>query len=112
MLVIENDIIPLKGYSAVTIYPFVFVRRGYAKDDPVKYSRMLNHEGIHGRQQLELLIVVFFLCYLFEWIFRSIQYCSFDKGYRNISFEREAYAHASDVSYLESRELFSWFRYL
>ena len=112
MIVIENDIIPLKGYAAVAIWPFVFVRSGYAKDDPAKYGRMLNHEGIHGRQQLELLVVFFYLWYLVEWLYRSVEYGSWKKGYRNISFEREAYANEGDMCYLESRKWYSWFRYL
>ena len=112
MIVIKNDIIPFKGYAAVTIWPFIFVREGYAKDDPAKYGVMLNHERIHGSQQLEMLVVFFFLWYFFEWIYRSIQYKSWHKGYRNISFEREAYAHECEEGYLESRRLYSWFRYL
>jgi hypothetical protein len=38
MIVIENDIIPLKGYAAVTIWPFVFVRNG---------TRILNEVDIN-----------------------------------------------------------------
>lgn len=68
MIVIRSHIIPFGGYSAVTIWPFVFVREGYAKEDSAKYERTLNHEKIHGRQQLEMLLVLFYVWYLVEWL--------------------------------------------
>ena len=49
-------------------------------------------ENIHGKQQLELLIIFFYLIYLVEWII---------KGYRNISFEKEAYSNQDNLNYIE-----------
>ena len=112
MIVIKSNIIPFSGYSAIALWPFIFVRKGYAKDDPVRYGRMLNHEKIHCRQQLEMLLVLFYVWYLVEWLYRSIEFGSFSKGYRNISFEREAYANESYDVYLEIRKLYSWVKYL
>lgn len=111
MLVIRSNIIPFSGFKAVTFWPFVFVRCSVAVGTE-RYARLLNHEGIHGRQQLEMLFVFFYLWYLLEWVLRSVQYRSFHLGYRNVSFEREAYENENDVHYLESRRLFSWFGYV
>ena len=87
MKVIYNKIIPFKGYKAITIWPFIFARKKLSEID-------INHEKIHLAQQLELLIIPFYIIYFIEWIF---------KRYRNISFEKEAYANQEDMNYLEWR---------
>lgn len=107
MKIIFNNIIPFPGYKAMAIWPFIFVR----KDCKPKF-RIINHETIHLRQQAEMLIVIFFLWYLVEWLVRSIQYRSFHKGYRNICFEREAYAHENELFYPDERKHYSFFKYL
>jgi len=50
--VIYNDIIPFSGFKAITILPFVFAR---TKTRPLD-DKTLNHESIHLRQQLEVLV--------------------------------------------------------
>ena len=87
MKIIYNKIIPFKGYKAMAMWPFIFARKKLSEID-------INHEKIHLAQQLELLIIPFYIIYLIEWIF---------KGYRNISFEKEAYTHQEDINYLEWR---------
>jgi hypothetical protein len=61
----------------------------------------LNHENIHGRQQLELLLIVFYLVYFIEWIF---------KGYYHVSFEKESYKNESNLSYLKNRKWFAMWK--
>lgn len=73
---------------------------------------VVNHERIHDAQQRELLWVPFYLLYVIEWLFRLIQYRDRRKAYYNISFEREAYAHGHDLSYLSQRRPYAWLRYL
>jgi len=41
-----------------------------------------------------------------------IQFRNRKKAYRNISFEREAYANESNPDYLTNRKFFSFFNYL
>lgn len=105
MIVVKNNIIPVKPYDAMTLWPFIFVKE-YTKVT----EDLLNHERIHGRQQLELLIIPFLLWYVLEWIARLI----FGNGnaYRNISFEREAYENENDMGYIEHRPRWSFLRYL
>ncbi|MBQ0074665.1 MAG: hypothetical protein KBT34_10770 [Prevotella sp.] len=107
MKIIPNKHIPLKGYKLLTVYPFLFTRRGvgYTADD-------LNHEEIHARQQKEMLLLFFYLWYLIEWLIRLIQYRNAHKAYRNISFEREAYAFQSDELYLIRRKKYSFINFL
>jgi hypothetical protein len=94
MIIIKNNLIPFNGFWAMTIYPFIFCR---SKID----ETTLNHEKIHAKQQLELILIVFYLIYLIEWIFR---------GYRNISFEKEAYNNEKDFNYLKKRKLFGMWK--
>ena len=107
MLIIKNKILPFKRYRAMTIWPLLFVRSD-VEVGPV----LIRHEEIHGRQQREMLLVGFYVWYVIEWLFRAVQYGSWHIGYKNISFEREAYFFEGDVGYLDRRKLWSWTRWI
>lgn len=94
--------------QAITIFPFIFMRKERYRQDPI----LLNHERIHLRQALELLIVPFYTWYLLEFLFRITQYRNFQRAYLNISFEREAYRNDKDLDYLRSRKLWSFWKYI
>lgn len=104
MKIIYSNIIPFPGFKAVNLFGFVFVRKGLEMSE-----KDLNHEAIHTAQMKEMLYVFFYLWYFIEWVIRLFQ-----KGnaYRNISFEKEAYANDEDFAYLNDREPYSWFEYL
>lgn len=105
--IIYNNLIPFPGYKAMAIWPFVFVRSKY--EDGGIADKDVRHESIHLKQQGEMLVLPFFACYFVEWIVRL-----FMKGraYRNISFEREAYANEADETYLQHRKHYAWIHYL
>jgi len=131
--IIYNNIIPFKGYLAMCVFPFIFVRKD-ARNLTVKD---INHEKIHGVQQIETHIValilavllaavglfswwwvlvsplVYFALYGLEYIVRWICY-GFDtrEAYRNISFEQEAYLNENDLTYIKNRHLFASWKYL
>jgi hypothetical protein len=86
-IIIYNKLIPFKGYVAMTIFPFIFARKEYK---PIG-KRTINHESIHLRQQMELLVIPFFIWYRTEYLFRAICYWSFKKAYKNISFEKRGF---------------------
>ena len=96
------------GYLGLTIYPFIFLKKKQLKDD----MYLLNHETIHLKQQLELLIIPFFVWYGIEYIFRLIQYRNQFLAYKNISFEREAYTNDSDLNYTKNRKFWSFLKYI
>ena len=73
---------------------------------------VINHEKIHDAQQRELLFIPFYILYLLEWLFRLLQYRNWNKAYRNISFEREAYAHGNDLGYLGRRKHYAFIKHL
>lgn len=106
---VYNNIFPVKGFIAMTIWPFLFIR----KDRSWAFNTIgERHENIHGEQQKEMLLVFFFLWYGIEWIVRLCIYRNRITAYKNISFEREAYANQYDVTYTDSRKPFAWIKYI
>lgn len=92
----------------MALYPFLI----FKDPESTGNSVIVRHELIHLRQQLELLILPFYILYLFNYFFNLCFYRNHDQAYRNISFEREAYAHDHDVVYLQRRRWFAWTTYL
>lgn len=106
-LIVTKYLIP-KGFRGLTIFPFVFVK--YSSDK--KNLIFVNHELIHLRQQMELLIIPFFVVYFLEFFLRLFQYRNVDLAYRNISFEREAYANEKDLYYIKQRSFWKFLNYM
>ena len=106
-VIIAKYLIP-NGYRGLTVFPFVFIKYAFDSENKV----LINHEKIHIKQQMELLVLPFFLWYFIEYGVRLLQYKNADLAYRNISFEREAYANEINLDYLETRRFFSFLKYL
>lgn len=95
--------------EAVTVWPFIFVN----KDLPIRsYWRVMTHELTHLKQQLSLLLIGFYLWYYIEFLIRRLQYPTWDEAYRNISFEREAYANQRISTYYKTRPFWGHLKYL
>lgn len=107
MVFISKYIVP-KGYAGITLYPFVFLKNKTLKSNAV----LLNHERIHLKQQLELLIIPFYIWYGLEFLYRFIQFKNWQMAYRNISFEKEAYLNEKDLQYLKKRKFWRFLKYL
>ena len=103
MIRVNRYLVP-KGYRAITLYPFIFVRNASDKFDKV----LINHERIHLRQQKELLVLFFYIWYFLDFLFKYLRYRNWNKAYRNIIFEREAYNNQSNLDYLKVRGIW-WF---
>jgi hypothetical protein len=102
--IIKNRLIPFGKYIAMAMYPFIFIRkRKWNKCSKTTQDRILNHEKIHFAQQKELTPPVFYAKYLYWWP---------KYGYRNIPFEKEAYANENDLTYLEHREKHAYKKYI
>lgn len=108
MILIVFKYLTPKGFRGITFYPFVFL----ADEDDKLNSVFINHEKIHIRQQLELLVLPFYVLYLVEYLFRLIQFKDRRKAYYSISFEREAYANEKDLNYLKKRSFWNFCSYL
>lgn len=92
--------------DGMALFPFVLVRQ--PNPDPV----LLNHERIHLRQQAELGIIPFYVWYGIEYLIRLAQYKDHYTAYRNICFEREAFANDQNLAYLKSRSFWKFWRYV
>ena len=97
-----------KNYVGLSLWPFIFIKHHGLKEDIV----LINHERIHLRQQLELLVVFFYIFYIAEWLVRTVMYFDSYKAYQNISFEREAYENEKNLDYTSERRAFSFIKYL
>ena len=108
MILIVFKFLTPRGFRGLTFFPFVFLTNKEDKENVV----FINHEKIHIRQQLELLVLPFYVWYFTEFLIRLIQYKDRSKAYRNISFEREAYVNEKDLEYLKSRSFWRILKYL
>ncbi|WP_431244304.1 hypothetical protein ACQ9BO_08125 [Flavobacterium sp. P21] len=106
-LIVAKYLIP-KGYRGMAVFPFVLVKYDFDKANDV----FVNHEKIHLRQQVEMLVLPFFIWYFSEFLIRLIQYKNKDLAYRNIGFEREAYQNETNINYLKNRSFFQFLNYL
>lgn len=132
MIEVRNNLIPFSGFKSMAMWPFLFIRKKVEMT-----STLRTHEYTHGRQQLEvtilmavLYVIAFFtrlldlwwmvivptfyyafygLEYVVRWICYGFDTC---EAYRNISFEQEAYLNENDLTYIKNRHLFAWRKYL
>ena len=107
MFVLISKIFTPRGFNGITIFPFIILRNAKIKGD----VKLINHEKIHIRQQLELLIIPFFIWYGVEYLVRLVQFKNRNLAYRNIVFEREAYENEKDLGYLKQRSLWSFMKF-
>jgi hypothetical protein len=107
MKVIRCKWFPPKGFRAITILNYIIVRG----NDIINYM-VMNHESIHYMQERELAYAGFYMIYVVEFFCRLIQYRNWHTAYRNISFEREAYANQNDYNYYRTRAHYAWLNYI
>jgi hypothetical protein len=138
MIVIENSIIPFRGFLCVNLFGVIFTR-----DKKRITWQVLNHELIHTMQLLEvnfyfsipwLLLSVgiswwclvgipfsYYIWYLTEWFFRFlIALATFNeaeqgkrreymkKAYYELLFEQEARNNQDKILYIRNRQNFAW----
>lgn len=128
-MVIRNKYLPFGDFKVMNILGFLFVR------EEVEVSpTILLHEAIHTRQQYEIMVAsaILFLwvvntyswwCYLLiifampmmlyvlAWLV-ALVLPPYNSAYKDMPFEREAYANQHYPNYLDSRPWFAWVRYV
>lgn len=146
MIIVKNNILPIPGFYAMTIYPFIFVRKKVnpfnSPGSKERREQMLNHEFIHGAQQLDFFIISLIIsaivntvgCLLFTYniltlvmgllipfiVFYIVYGLNYliniirgcDDPYKEIVFEREAYSNDLDFEYLKTRKWTDIFKYI
>ena len=108
MIMVCQRLLKNTKISAITIFPFIILRKNASRHDRV----LINHEKIHLRQQLELFIIFFYLWYVIEYYYWFFRLRDSFQAYKSISFEREAYAKESDSHYLENRKWWSFLKFI
>ena len=125
MKVIYNKFIPFKGFYAITIIKWIFVREEYKCFNRSSiYNKMINHESIHEQQILDFTpemfpswlrytigSICFYLLYVLEWLFKLIP-CLITKksAYRSLCAEQEAYKNERNFDYIKNRSKLSWLK--
>ena len=125
MKVIYNKFIPFKGFYAITIIKWIFVREEYKYLDGLSiYNKMINHESIHEQQILDFTpkifpkwlrytigSICFYLLYGLEWLFKLIPCLIKNKSaYRSLCAEQEAFKNEVDSNYINKREKLAWLK--
>jgi hypothetical protein len=88
--------------SGITLWPFIILS---------KYDEsVIRHERIHIRQQLEMLVILFYAWYIVEYVVRC--WDSPTNAYKHLSFEQEAYKNSDNLTYLKTRKFYAWIKYL
>lgn len=128
-MIIRNKIIPFGNYIAINLFGIVFTK--------VELDEIgINHENIHSKQMLEVLIVStfiilcligifnisawwlllaipsYYIIYCIEYLCIRLLHTKQSCAYHDISFEEEAHNNDSNLDYLKSRKYFSWTKYL
>ena len=107
ILIVSKYLVP-KSFRGLAVFPFVVLRERNAQD----YLVLMNHERIHLRQQIELLVLPFFVIYGLDYLVKLIRYRNRNLAYRNVVFEREAFENENDLSYLKSRSYWRFMSYI
>ena len=125
MKVIYNKFIPFKGFYAITVIKWIFVREEYKCFNRSSiYNKMINHESIHEQQILDFTpemfpswlrytigSICFYLLYGLEWLFKLIP-CLITKksAYRSLCAEQEAYENEKNFDYIKNRSKLFWLK--
>lgn len=104
-IIITSKYLVWPSAVAWAFFPFILV-----KDEKYRTDKILNHERIHLAQQLELLVVPFYLLYVINFLINLL--LMRPRPYRMISFEREAFGNEDNFKYLDTRKFWAWTKYI
>ena len=108
MIIVCQRLLKNTKINGITLFPFIFIKNPEDKKNRV----LINHEKIHIRQQLELLIIFFYILYMVEYYYHFFRLKNSYQAYKSISFEREAYAMEHDLNYLKKRKFWSFTKFM
>ena len=101
MVIVADRFCRLLGIKGIMLFPFCIVRgtsNWYTKE---KQTITINHEKIHWQQALEMGIILFYIHYGVQSLFRS---------YRELSAEKEAFANQHNLDYIKQRKRYAWLK--
>jgi hypothetical protein len=95
--------------AGITLFPFIILRKDIR--GTAEAAITINHERIHIRQQIELLVVFFAVWYIASFLRGLLRGLTWYDAYRDIIFEREAFEKMYDPGYLKERRFFAFMKY-
>lgn len=107
MIIIGNKLLKNTKINGIALFPFIFLREKEFANNKV----LVNHEKIHLRQQLELLVIFFYVWYVIEYYYWFFKLKDNYLAYRKISFEQEAYDNERNLNYLKKRKFWNFRTY-
>jgi hypothetical protein len=97
------------GITGLTLFPLIILRSEIMNTGEAAIT--INHERIHIRQQMELLLIPFALWYAVSFLAGRVRGRTWYESYRNIIFEREAFDRMYDFDYLKKRKIFGFMKF-
>ena len=91
----------------MAFFPFILVK----EKKYTSHQVLLNHERIHLYQQLELLILPFYILYFINYMINLVRYRDHYKAYFNIIFEKEAFNQENNTEYISKRKFLAWIQF-
>lgn len=104
MWIIKSKKLNLGG---IALYPFIIINSKLSSE---RQKVLINHECIHIRQQIELLVIPFYILYLSNYLINRFRYNTHLEAYRNIIFEKEAFNEESNFDYLSTRTFWNFLK--
>lgn len=105
MIIIKTNKLKIGG---IALFPLVFINSTLSSE---RQTILINHERIHIRQQIELLVVPFYFIYLISYLYFRMKGFNHQLSYRKIIFEKEAFSNEKNLDYLRQRKLLSFRKY-
>lgn len=105
-LMIHTRHFPPQRFHAITLFPVIFYNEKPMTEQDIR------HETVHLWQQALLLVAPFYLLYALFWLWGILHHHDNQKAYRNIPFERSAYALEKETEVKPLRQAFDWLHYL
>lgn len=91
--------------AAMAVFPFILVKKKAFRQS----ASLIRHEKIHLMQQIELLLLPFYILYLLHYLVNLFKFKNHELAYQQIAFEKEAYFFEHEEKYLSERKPFAWF---
>ena len=97
-----------EAMQGITLWPYILISPDL---DEYLYESTLQHEKIHFEQCKETLVIGFYFIYITNYILNIIRLKgNTNKAYREIIFEKEAYANMFNKDYISTRKKYAWIK--
>ena len=106
--IVPNRVLPFGTYTTINLFGVLFTK----VKNGLLTNRTVNHELIHTAQMKELGYIGYYLWYGIEYLIIRLFHKKQDGAYHDVSFEEEAYVNDKDMTYLQNRKHYAWFKYL